>query len=193
MGSSCSTPGQPVPTTAAEAAEAFMCRAHLCRLSGEACARRYRREEAKRKSRRDIGCDGCEAGKARAELLGIEPPSRVEKSIPLPEVRHSWAGSAEGAEANAGRAAPPVRHCEACGTQLDPRRLANRRNPLDTFCRACVEAAAAPVRAEVLGAPRWLIAQVVRGERAAESVVREALRLGCMARPVVRGDAQGVG
>ena len=85
MGSSCKRPAQPVPTTVAEAAEGFMCRAHLCRLSGDACARRYRREEAKRRSRRDIGCDGCEAGKARAELLGVEPVL-VEWDAPPPGV-----------------------------------------------------------------------------------------------------------
>lgn len=74
---------QHIPSTAAEAAEAFRCEAFKCRLNGASCADRHARVAAAaqvkgkhtqgRTAAEQEPCAGCPAGAARVALLGVRP------------------------------------------------------------------------------------------------------------------------
>lgn len=89
---------QPIPTTAAEAAEPFRCIALACALAGRACGLRHaettRKPAGGEGARRDA-CFGCPAGAARMALLDLAAkpawrpprPSRRESYLNLPPPR----------------------------------------------------------------------------------------------------------
>jgi hypothetical protein len=107
---------EPVPATATEAAEVFRCAALSARLSGATCGVMHRgavrKAEHAAAARKRAGgpntgrtldemgaCVRCEAGAARAELLGVGEPRRWNPSakrrpdyreLPVPRIAFGW-------------------------------------------------------------------------------------------------------